>query len=93
MPIGFKNGTDGNCQIAVDAITAASHGHTFAGTTAQGRMAVVQTSGNPSCHVILRGAAAGPNYEEYVHSTTGCMLSVFSVFFVLFFFFFCVIRL
>ena len=58
MPVGFKNGTDGNVQIAVDAIRAASHPHHFLSVTKQGLSAIVATRGNPDCHVILRGGNA-----------------------------------
>ncbi len=63
VPVGFKNGTDGNIQIAIDAVSAASHPHCFLGVTKQGLSAIVATRGNRDCHVILRGAAAGPNYQ------------------------------
>jgi 3-deoxy-7-phosphoheptulonate synthase len=63
MPVGFKNGTDGNTQIAIDAIQAASHPHHFLSVTKQGIAAIVATRGNPDCHLILRGANAAPNYE------------------------------
>ncbi len=62
MPVGFKNGTDGNVQIAVDAIRAASHPHHFLSVTKQGIHAIVATKGNDRCHVILRGGTSGPNY-------------------------------
>jgi 3-deoxy-7-phosphoheptulonate synthase len=62
MPVGFKNGTDGNVQIAVDAIRAASHPHHFLSVTKQGVIAIVATRGNDRCHVILRGGNGGPNY-------------------------------
>ncbi|RKP27694.1 hypothetical protein SYNPS1DRAFT_12295 [Syncephalis pseudoplumigaleata] len=62
VPVGFKNGTDGNIGIAIDAIKAASHGHYFLSVTKQGLSAIVSTEGNESCHVILRGGASGPNY-------------------------------
>jgi 3-deoxy-7-phosphoheptulonate synthase len=61
-PIGFKNGTDGNIKIATDAIQAASRGHHFLSVHKNGQVAVVQTKGNPDCHVILRGGKA-PNYD------------------------------
>ncbi len=64
MPVGFKNGTDGNVQIAVDAIRAASHPHSFLSVTKQGTAAIVSTRGNDACHLILRGGEAGPNYER-----------------------------
>jgi len=61
-PVGFKNGTGGNVQIAVDAIRSASQSHHFLGVTRQGHSAIVQTTGNPYCHVILRGGKQ-PNYD------------------------------
>jgi len=64
MPVGFKNGTDGDVQVAVDACRAAAVGHTFFGVTAAGAAAVVTTSGNPDTHVILRGGRSGPNYSS-----------------------------
>ncbi|HSZ41101.1 MAG TPA: 3-deoxy-7-phosphoheptulonate synthase [Trebonia sp.] len=67
MPVGFKNGTDGDVQVAVDACRAARSGHTFFGVTHAGAAAVVTTTGNPDAHVILRGGRSGPNYQvEYV---------------------------
>lgn len=61
-PIGFKNGTDGNIRIATDAIQSASHGHHFLSVHKNGQVAIVHTTGNPDCHVILRGGKA-PNYD------------------------------
>ena len=61
-PIGFKNGTDGNIRIATDAIQAAARGHHFLSVHKNGQVAIVQTNGNPDCHVILRGGKA-PNYD------------------------------
>jgi 3-deoxy-7-phosphoheptulonate synthase len=61
-PIGFKNGTDGNIKIATDAIQAAARGHHFLSVHKNGQVAIVQTNGNPDCHVILRGGKA-PNYD------------------------------
>jgi 3-deoxy-7-phosphoheptulonate synthase len=63
MPVGFKNGTDGGVQIAIDAVRSAAHPHSFLGVTEQGLCAIVSTSGNPDCHVILRGGQTGPNYD------------------------------
>jgi 3-deoxy-7-phosphoheptulonate synthase len=63
MPVGFKNGTDGNVQIAVDAIRAAMHPHQFLSVTKQGLAAIVVTRGNNACHVILRGGHRRPNYH------------------------------
>jgi 3-deoxy-7-phosphoheptulonate synthase len=62
MPVGFKNGTDGDIQVAVDACRASAAGHTFFGVTPVGAAAVVTTAGNPDTHVILRGGRSGPNY-------------------------------
>jgi len=61
-PVGFKNGTDGNVKIAVDAIGAAQHPHHFLSVTKAGHSAIVSTAGNEDCHVILRGGKT-PNYE------------------------------
>lgn len=61
-PIGFKNGTDGNIKIATDAIQAAARGHHFLSVHKNGSVAIVQTNGNPDCHVILRGGKT-PNYD------------------------------
>ncbi len=70
MPVGFKNGTGGNVQIAVDAVSSASHPHHFLSVTKQGLAAIVSTKGNQACHVILRGGKSGPNYgREHVEST------------------------
>ena len=63
MPVCFKTGTDGGVQIAIDAVRAAAHPHRFIGVTEQGLAGIVATAGNPDCHVILRGGAAGPNYD------------------------------
>ncbi|MEK9776000.1 MAG: 3-deoxy-7-phosphoheptulonate synthase, partial [Quisquiliibacterium sp.] len=61
-PVGFKNGTDGNLKIALDAIKAASQPHHFLSVTKGGHSAIVSTNGNEDCHVILRGGKA-PNYD------------------------------
>ena len=63
MPIGFKNGTDGNVQVAIDGAKAAASSHVFFGVDDFGRGAVVQTTGNEDCHVILRGGRGGPNFD------------------------------
>ena len=63
MPIGFKNGTTGSVQIAVDGIVSAEHPHCFLSVTKQGVSAIVSTSGNDGCHIILRGSTQGPNYS------------------------------
>jgi 3-deoxy-7-phosphoheptulonate synthase len=64
MPVGFKNGTGGAVQIAVDAVRSAASPHHFLSVTKQGLAAIVSTRGNPQCHVILRGGSSGPNYSE-----------------------------
>ena len=63
MPVGFKNGTGGGVRIAVDAVRAAAYPHSFLGVAGQGLAAILATSGNPDCHVILRGGRTGPNYD------------------------------
>jgi 3-deoxy-7-phosphoheptulonate synthase len=64
MPVGFKNGTDGNTRTAVDAVVSARTAHWFPSVTKQGVSAIFQTSGNDTCHVILRGGSqTGPNYH------------------------------
>ena len=63
MPVGFKNSTSGNFQIACNAIGSARNPHAFLSVTKQGLAAIVHTNGNPDCHVILRGGHSGPNYE------------------------------
>jgi 3-deoxy-7-phosphoheptulonate synthase len=62
-PVGFKNGTDGNVRIAVDAVKAASQSHHFLAVTKAGRAAIAATAGNGDCHIILRGGKA-PNYDQ-----------------------------
>ncbi|MHB8656895.1 MAG: 3-deoxy-7-phosphoheptulonate synthase [Solirubrobacteraceae bacterium] len=62
MPVGFKNRTDGNVQVAVDAVRAAAVPHAFAGIDLTGRSAILHTRGNRDCHVILRGGKSAPNY-------------------------------
>jgi 3-deoxy-7-phosphoheptulonate synthase len=63
MPVGFKNGTSGDVQIAVDAVRSASSPHHFLSVTKHGLAAIVSTRGNPLCHIILRGGSNGPNYS------------------------------
>ena len=63
MPIGFKNATEGDVQVAVDAIAVAAGAQVFPGIDDQGRAAVITTRGNPDGHLVLRGGAAGPNYD------------------------------
>jgi 3-deoxy-7-phosphoheptulonate synthase len=62
-PVGFKNGTSGNVQIAVEAVQAAGHPHTFLGHTKYGQSAIFFTAGNPHCHLILRGGRRTTNYD------------------------------
>ncbi|RHZ71039.1 3-deoxy-7-phosphoheptulonate synthase [Aspergillus turcosus] len=64
FPIGYKNGTDGNLTVAIDAIGAASHPHRFLGVTKQGLAAITKTSGNEHGFVILRGGNKGTNYDR-----------------------------
>jgi len=63
MPIGFKNRTDGNVQVAVDAVRAAAAPHAFAGIDDAGMPAILHTTGNPDCHIILRGGHGVPNHH------------------------------
>ncbi len=63
MPVGFKNGTDGNLGTAINALQAASSPHAFMGINQQGQVALLQTQGNPDGHVILRGGKH-PNYDS-----------------------------
>ncbi len=62
MPLGFKNGTDGSIQTAINAIKAAGQPQTFLGINLDGASSAIVTRGNPNCHVVLRGGSAGPNY-------------------------------
>ncbi|CAM1502392.1 Fc.00g043760.m01.CDS01 [Cosmosporella sp. VM-42] len=64
FPVGFKNGTDGNLGVAIDAIGAAASPHHFMGVTKQGLAAITHTKGNEHCFVILRGGTKGPNYDK-----------------------------
>lgn len=61
-PVGFKNGTSGDVQVAIDAILSAAHSHTFLGHTKHGQSAIFVTTGNPDCHIILRGGRKTVNY-------------------------------
>lgn len=72
MPVGFKNSTDGNVQPAIDAVVVARSEHWFPGVTKQGVSAIFHTTGNQSCHVILRGGSkTGPNYQA-AHVLDAC---------------------
>jgi len=76
MPVGFKNSTGGGVQVAIDAVRSAAHPHAFLGVTEQGLCAIVETAGNPDCHVILRGGNTGPNYDAaHVHKVAESLRS------------------
>ena len=75
MPIGFKNRTDGNIDVAIDAIIAAGESHSFPTLTKDGAPAIMETTGNSNCFLILRGGSNGPNYsEEHIKSVSALML-------------------
>ncbi len=63
MPVGFKNGTDGNIQVAINAMKSALAPHSFLGIDPEGRISVFQTKGNPYSHVVLRGGDSQPNFD------------------------------
>jgi 3-deoxy-7-phosphoheptulonate synthase len=72
MPVGFKNGTDGDTQVAIDDLVTARHRHWFPGVTKQGISAILQTTGNDACHLVLRGGTqTGPNYDA-AHVADAC---------------------
>jgi 3-deoxy-7-phosphoheptulonate synthase len=64
MPVGFKNGTDGEFQSALDAMLSARHPHSFLGLSAQGQVSVIRTGGHPTTHLVLRGGRKGSNYDQ-----------------------------
>ena len=73
-PVGFKNGTSGDVQVAIDAVLSAAHSHTFLGHTKHGQTAIFVTTGNPDCHIILRGGRKTVNYSaECVADTAARM--------------------
>ena len=73
MPVGFKNRTDGDLQVAVDAIVSARHPHCFPSLTREGAPAVLATTGNPECHLVLRGGSR-PNYDqESIHQAAALL--------------------
>jgi 3-deoxy-7-phosphoheptulonate synthase len=75
MPVGFKNRTDGDLQVAVDAIVSARHPHCFPSLTREGAPAVLSTSGNPEGHMVLRGGSrSGPNYGRAAVQTAAALL-------------------
>ncbi len=73
-PVGFKNGTDGEVKIAIDAVKAAAAPHRFLGATKGGHSAILETTGNEDCHVILRGGQV-PNYDAASVDRVGAMLT------------------
>src|SRR3954468_307997 len=75
MPVGYKNGTSGDVQIAVDAVRSSSAPHHFLSVTKQGLAAIVSTRGNQHCHLILRGGRSGPNYAAEAIAEAGAALS------------------
>ena len=64
MPIGFKNGTDGSFTTAINAMQSASKSHHFLGVNENGMASIVNTTGNPDGHIVLRGGSKGPNFES-----------------------------
>ena len=75
MPLGFKNGTDGTLDAAINAIRAASQPQTFMGVSIDGRASAVVTRGNPNCHIVLRGGNQGPNYSPAHIAATEAVLT------------------
>ena len=63
MPVGFKNGTGGSVQLAVDAIVSSNSKHGFLGVDSDGKASMILTKGNPNSHLVLRGGSSGPNYD------------------------------
>ncbi len=71
FPVGYKNGTGGSVQIAIDAIAASKESHVFPGIDLKGKSASIKTKGNPYCHIVLRGSSKGANYDKsHVKETT-----------------------
>jgi 3-deoxy-7-phosphoheptulonate synthase len=75
MPVGFKNRTDGDVQVAVDAMAAARHAHSFLGIDEDGHTAIVRTRGNPDGHLILRGSTSGSNYSAEAIRDASCRMT------------------
>lgn len=74
MPVGFKNRTDGDVQVAIDAIRAARHPHWFPSLTREGAPAILETAGNEHAHLVLRGGAGGPNFSAaHVRAAAGML--------------------
>jgi 3-deoxy-7-phosphoheptulonate synthase len=74
-PVGFKNGTSGDVQVAIDAVLSAAHPHTFLGQTKQGQTAILNTNGNPECHIILRGGKRSTNYSADAVAETAARMT------------------
>jgi len=74
-PVGFKNATSGDVQVAIEAIQSAAHSHCFLGHTKYGQSAIFVTSGNPGCHVILRGGRNSVNYQAEAVEKVGAQLA------------------
>lgn len=70
MAVGIKNSTSGNIAVAMDGIQAANHPHYFLGTNSAGQLSVIQSPGNPYCHIVLRGSHAQPNFDTMTFSET-----------------------
>ena len=62
--VGFKNGTDGSLDVAINAMHSVAEPHRFLGINPSGQVSVIETRGNPNAHIVLRGGACGPNYDE-----------------------------
>ena len=76
MPVGFKNGTDGSLQIAIDAMQSAMRPHSFLGIDQDGSTSIIRTTGNPDGHVVLRGGRLRTNYDaESIREAAECILS------------------
>jgi 3-deoxy-7-phosphoheptulonate synthase len=75
FPVGFKNGTDGGLQVAIDAMGSALNKHSFLGINDEGRTAIVRTAGNPDVHIVLRGGNDKPNYSADDIARTEKMLA------------------
>jgi 3-deoxy-7-phosphoheptulonate synthase len=73
-PVGFKNGTSGNVQIAIEAMVSAANPHTFLGHSKTGQSAILFTAGNPDCHIILRGGRQTTNYEAAAVADTAVQM-------------------
>jgi 3-deoxy-7-phosphoheptulonate synthase len=73
-PVGFKNATSGDVQVAIDAVLSASWSHTFLGHTHNGQSAIFVTTGNPDCHIILRGGRNSVNYSAAIVAETAALM-------------------